>query len=90
MDERARKAKASEAPADTADAVGEAALRDLQAVYPQTVALETGVEITGDDVDLYRVQQVLRPHGVTVESIGRKQTSLDDVFLTLTGKQWRE
>ena len=73
-----------------ADAVGEPALRDLQAVYPQTVALETGLEIPGDDVDLYRVQQVLRPHGVTVESIGRKQTSLDDVFLTLTGKQWRE
>jgi len=70
--------------------VGEAALRDLQAVYPQAEAVETGVEITGDDVDLLQVQQVLRPHGVVIESIGRKQTSLDDVFLTLTGKQWRE
>ncbi|MGA7689398.1 MAG: ATP-binding cassette domain-containing protein [Jiangellales bacterium] len=73
-----------------ADDVGEAALQALRAVYPQSVAVEAGVEITGDDVDLLQVQQVLRPHDVTIESIGRKQTSLDDVFLTLTGKQWRE
>ncbi len=73
-----------------ANEVGEAALRDLQAAYAQSVAVEAGVEITGDDVDLLQVQQVLRRHDVTIESIGRKHTSLDDVFLTLTGKQWRE
>jgi len=70
--------------------VGDAALQGLQAAYPQAVAVDAGVEITGADVDLYRVQDLLRPHGVVIEAIGRKQTSLDDVFLTLTGKQWRE
>ena len=73
-----------------AKAVSEAALKDLRATYPQAVAVEAGVQITGEDVDLYRVQQLLHPHGVVIESIGRHQTSLDDVFLTLTGKQWRE
>jgi hypothetical protein len=34
--------------------------------------VEGGVEIAGEDVDLYRVQQVLRPHGVIIDSIGRK------------------
>jgi ABC-2 type transport system ATP-binding protein len=67
-----------------------AAVEALRASYPQVSPVEGGVEIAGDDVDLYRVQDVLRPRGVTIESIGRKQTSLDDVFLTLTGKQWRE
>jgi len=66
------------------------ALEALRAVYPQATPVEGGVDIAGDDVDLYRVQDLLRPLGVTIESIGGTQISLDDVFLTLTGKQWRE
>ncbi len=66
------------------------ALEALRAIYPQATPVAGGVDIAGDDVDLYRVQDLLRPLGVTIESIGGKQISLDDVFLTLTGKQWRE
>ena len=66
------------------------AMEALRALYPQVTPVEGGVDIAGDDVDLYRVQDLLRPLGITIESIGPKQISLDDVFLTLTGKQWRE
>lgn len=66
-----------------------AAVDDLRTQYPRLVVVESGVEIAGEDVDLYRVQQVLHSHDVTVTSIARKQPSLDDVFLALTGRQWR-
>jgi ABC-2 type transport system ATP-binding protein len=65
------------------------ALAQLQTVYPRAVAVDGGAEIPGDGVDFVRVQQLLSRHGVTVDAIGRKQQSLDDVFLALTGKQWR-
>lgn len=86
------KASVSDDPVTQVAATGidDSALAALQATYPRAVQVATGVEIGGDDVDLYRVQEILRPQGVTITSIGRKQTSLDDVFLTLTGKQWRE
>ena len=67
-----------------------AAMEELRLAYPQALPVQGGVDIAGDDVDLYRVQDLLRPLGVTIESIGSKQTTLDDVFLTLTGKEWRE
>jgi ABC-2 type transport system ATP-binding protein len=73
-----------------ADGLGATAMADLQQAYPQAVSVTGGVEIPGEDVDLLQVQEVLRAHGVAVESIGRKRVSLDDVFLQLTGKQWRE
>jgi ABC-2 type transport system ATP-binding protein len=73
-----------------ANGLDAAAVAALRVVYPQASPIAGGIEIAGDDVDTYRVQDVLRPRGVVIESIGRKQTSLDDVFLTLTGKQWRE
>jgi hypothetical protein len=38
----------------------------------------------------YDVEDDLRPLGVTIDAIFRKQVSLDDVFLHLTGKQLRE
>jgi ABC-2 type transport system ATP-binding protein len=66
------------------------ALAELQTIYPQAATVAGGVEIPGDDIDFVQVQQVLGRHGVTIDAIGRKQESLDDVFLALTGKQWRE
>lgn len=51
---------------------------------------DIGVEIKANQVDLYEIQDVLRPRGVTVDSMHRKEVSLDDVFLELTGKQLRE
>jgi ABC-2 type transport system ATP-binding protein len=66
------------------------ALAELQAIHPQAVRVDGGVEIPGDDVDFVQVQRLLGRHGVTIDAIGRKQESLDDVFLALTGKQWRE
>ncbi len=70
--------------------IDEPSLAALRAVYPHVMRVEGGVEVAADEVDLYQVQDLLRPRGVTIQSIGLKQTSLDDVFLTLTGKEWRE
>jgi ABC-2 type transport system ATP-binding protein len=69
----------------TADAV--AALRQ---VFPVVRAIEGGVEIEAEEVNLYDIQDVLRPRGVAVQSTYKKQVTLDDVFLDLTGKQLRE
>jgi ABC-2 type transport system ATP-binding protein len=69
----------------TADAV--AALRQ---VFPEVRAIEGGVEIEAEEVNLYDIQDVLRPRGVAVQSTYKKQVTLDDVFLDLTGKQLRE
>lgn len=69
------------------NAKGVAALRNL---YPAVQSVPGGVEISGDDVRLYDIEDCLRPLGVTIESTYRKQVTLDDVFLHLTGKQLRE
>jgi ABC-2 type transport system ATP-binding protein len=64
-----------------------AALRDL---YPALTRTDGGVGVTAEQVDLWRIEDVLRPRGITVESVQRQQVTLDDVFLELTGKQMRE
>ena len=62
----------------------------LRRVYPDVTPIEGGVEIRADEVNLYDIQDVLRPRGVTVQSTYRKPVTLDDVFLHFTGKQLRE
>lgn len=74
-----------EAPNLSADDV--AALRQ---VFPEVRAIEGGVEIEAAEVNPYDIQDVLRPRGVAIQSTHKKQVTLDDVFLDLTGKQLRE
>ncbi|MCP3974510.1 MAG: ATP-binding cassette domain-containing protein [bacterium] len=74
-----------EAAGMTADAI-----EALRQTYPEVKATATGVEIEGSVVNLYDIQDVLRPRGIVVESSYQKQVTLDDVFLELTGKQLRE
>lgn len=74
-----------EAPNVTADALD--ALRQL---YSDVRATSNGVEIEGEGVNLYDIEDVLRPRGVVIQSSYQKQVTLDDVFLELTGKQLRE
>ncbi len=64
-----------------------AALREL---YSGVREIDGGVEIDGDEVNPYDVQDCLRPLGVVVSSTYRPRVTLDDVFLELTGKQLRE
>jgi len=75
--------------------VVEAALTDdavdaLRKLYPVVRRTESGVEIEGEAANIYDIQDVLRPRGITIDSTFKKQTTLDDVFLRLTGKQLRE
>jgi ABC-2 type transport system ATP-binding protein len=62
----------------------------LREMYPEIEVIEGGVEITSDEVDLYAIQDFLRPRGVTVRSTTLKQATLDDVFLHYTGRELRE
>jgi len=66
------------------------ALAALRQNYSEVRRTEAGVEIEAVDVALYDIEDCLRPIGITVDSIYRKQVTLDDVFLHLTGKQLRE
>lgn len=74
-----------EAEGLTDDALG--ALRDL---YPDVRQVPNGVEIRAPEVDVYDIQDVLRPRGIQVRSTHQKTITLDDVFLHYTGKELRE
>lgn len=74
-----------EAPGITDEAIN--ALRQL---YPDTRRHDGAIEIPAVDVNLYDIQDVLRPRGIAVQSSHRRHVTLDDVFLELTGKQLRE
>jgi ABC-2 type transport system ATP-binding protein len=65
------------------------AVAALRRKYPNVRRVDTGVEIEADEVSLDAVVDVLRPLGVAVRSSYRKQVTLDDVFLHLTGRQLR-
>ena len=72
------------------DRVTDEALAALRTVYPTVQAVEGGFEIEADDVNVYAVGDCLRPLGIVLESSHRRQVTLDDVFLQLTGKQLRQ
>jgi ABC-2 type transport system ATP-binding protein len=62
----------------------------LRARYPEVTEVAGGVEIRAAEVDVYALQDYLRPAGVIVESTYLKEKTLDDVFLQLTGREFRE
>lgn len=66
------------------------AVSALREIYPDVRPIDGGVEIESGNVDLYRVDDCLRPLGVHVDQTYRREPSLDDVFLELTGKQFRQ
>jgi ABC-2 type transport system ATP-binding protein len=66
------------------------AVEALGHAFPSVRRIPEGAEITGEDVRLDAVVDVLRPLGIEVRSSFRKQVSLDDVFVHLTGRQLRE
>jgi ABC-2 type transport system ATP-binding protein len=62
----------------------------LRTRYGEVAETADGVEIRADEVDLYALDDILRPAGVVVESAHVKEPTLDDVFLELTGRELRE
>lgn len=66
------------------------AIEALEQIYPKVTEIEGGVEIEGEDVTLYGIEDCLRPKGVIIQATYKKQVTLDDVFIDLTGKQLRE
>ncbi|MGB2982858.1 MAG: ATP-binding cassette domain-containing protein [Candidatus Bipolaricaulia bacterium] len=73
-----------------ADGLSAAVIEGLRALYPEIEVVEGGIEISAEELDLYEIQDFLRPRGVTVRSTYLKQASLDDVFLHHTGRELRE
>jgi len=66
------------------------ALEALRRVYPVVRVIEGGVEIEAEDVSVYAVGDCLRRFGIDIRSTYKRQATLDDVFLELTGKALRE
>jgi len=73
-----------------AEGLSDDVVEGLRQTYPEIVVVDGGVEITSDEIDLYAIQDFLRPRGVIVRSTQLKQASLDDVFLHYTGRELRE
>jgi len=66
------------------------AIEGLREKYPEVKEVEDGIEIKAKEFSFDEVVDYLRPRGVVIESTSRKQPTLDDVFLHLTGKELRE
>ena len=66
------------------------ALEALRQIYPTAKSIEGGVEIEAEEVSVYDIGDCLRTFGIAIDSTYRKQVTLDDVFLDLTGKELRE
>lgn len=64
-----------------ADGITEDVLSALRAAYPHVEDVEGSIQIHGEAIDLYELQDLLRPRGVTIRSTHLKTVSLDDVFL---------
>jgi ABC-2 type transport system ATP-binding protein len=67
-----------------------AALDALGAEFEVVRPTESGAEVDDPDVSLDTVVDVLRPLGIAVDSTYRRQITLDDVFVHLTGRELRE
>lgn len=66
------------------------AIDGLKEIYSEVKTIEDGVEIKAKEFSFDEIVDYLRPRGVVIESTSRKQITLDDVFLHLTGKELRE
>jgi len=66
------------------------AIEGLREIYPEVKEVENGIEIKAKEFNFDEIVDYLRPRGVVIESTSRKQITLDDVFLHLTGKELRE
>ena len=66
------------------------AIDGLREKYPEVKEVEDGIEIKAKEFSFDEVVDYLRVKGVVIESTYRKQITLDDVFLHLTGKELRE
>ncbi len=73
-----------------AEHLSDEAVEALNARYPVVRRIDGGVEIEGDDVRLFDIDDCLRPMGVIIQASYNKKVTLDDVFLQLTGKELRE
>ena len=70
--------------------ITEEAIVELRKRYSGVRVVAGGIEIDDDDVSLYEIEDCLRPMGVVVTASYKKQATLDDVFIDLTGKELRE
>lgn len=68
----------------------DAAVEELTSRFGPVRRRDGGAEILRPDVSLDDIVDVLRPLGIATTAAYRKQVTLDDVFVQLTGKELRE
>lgn len=68
----------------------EKVIREMKAKYDEVVVTDGTMEITHPELDFRDVVESLHSAGATVRSAYVKEPSLDDVFLSITGKEIRE
>ena len=73
-----------------ADGLSAEVVEGLRDIYSEIEVVDGGIEISAEQLDLYEIQDFLRPRGVVVRSTALKQATLDDVFLHYTGRELRE
>jgi len=65
-------------------------VQDLRDKYCEVKEIDGGVEISDNDLTFSEIVDYLRPKGITIESTSQKEVTLDDVYLSLTGKELRQ
>jgi ABC-2 type transport system ATP-binding protein len=65
-------------------------LAGLRAKYSQVEETEEGLKISSPDLDFKEIIDLLHSQGVAVHSAALEQPTLEDVFLSITGKGLRE
>jgi len=65
-------------------------ISEMQSKYDEVVVHDGTMEITHSELDFKEVVDRLHAAGATIRSAYVKEPSLDDVFLSITGKEIRE
>jgi ABC-2 type transport system ATP-binding protein len=65
-------------------------ISEMQAKYDEVAVTDGTMEITHSELDFKEVVDRLHSAGATIRSAYVREPSLDDVFLSFTGKEIRE
>jgi ABC-2 type transport system ATP-binding protein len=65
-------------------------ISEMKSLYDEVAVHDGTMEITHSELDFKEVVDRLHAGGATIRSAYVKEPSLDDVFLSITGKEIRE
>jgi ABC-2 type transport system ATP-binding protein len=65
-------------------------LEELKSIYPKVEFVEGRLTISGNELNLKGIIDLLHSQGIEVYSAALKEPTLEDVFLNITGKELRD